>query len=284
MRSYVLALALLLPLAPGAAVGAGSCYTHLTNETPFLCRWAFSAASLGGSSSTIDGFEYLGLEAGNSDLESAGDGGLSGSARVETDWGAVHAFCTSDNGTFTVYDAIDAEARNVCSAEGAFADFATIVSPGGVLAPGTPVVITVTMSPDGGFSQRGAGGEVDLVIANNANFVGTRMERHALLSFDTTFVPPPFVFPNVAVGDTLIFSYHVRASAVTTNRVNPPVTEATADMESTARLFLDVGTPGAALEATSGHDYATVPEPSQALMLGVAAAALIWRGRPRRRT
>jgi hypothetical protein len=242
-----LAVALALPLAPDAASAAGSCYTHNTGGAPFLCRYAVSTASRGGSAASALGSEYLGLAAGESDMTSAGDGGLAGSAYVETDWGVIRASCVSDNGDFDVYDDVNAEARNVCVAEGAFADFATIVSPGGVLAAGTPVELTVTMSPEGGFSPRGSGGHAVLVIANDANFVGTRQERQAFLDFDDPFVPVTFVFPNVAVGDRLIFSFHARASATTTNRVSPPIVSAAADMSDTARLFLDVDTAGAAL-------------------------------------
>jgi hypothetical protein len=275
MRHLLLALpfALLLPARP---VAAAPCNTHTTGQAPFLCGYTFSAASLGNGTTSANGPEFFDQAGGVADTTSAGLGGLGGLARVEVDWGVVHAYASSGNGEFLETDLVNAEARTVSRAEGMFAERATVVSSS--LPAGTPVTLTVTLAPEGGFTP-GSGGQLDFVIANDANFLGTRVAKQGVFSAATFFVPEPFDFP-AQVGDTLIFSYLLSVDTLTTNRASPVIPSAIADMEETARLFLDVGTPGAELESTSGHDYRTVPEPSRAVLLGIAALVLLRRRAP----
>jgi PEP-CTERM motif len=276
----ILALAFVLsflgaPLGPASA-GAAACHLHTLSEVPFLCGYTFSRASLGGTDSTLSGTEFFNMDGGVADNTSAGDGGLSGIARVDVDWGVVRAYSHADNGSYTETDLLNAEARDISSGEGAFADAGTLVSP--TFPPGTPVEITVTMDPAGAFTD-GAGAQIDLTLENVGGLGG--VTKQALLNdpSHSSFVPPPFPLSGFVVGDQLAFTYQVRNDAGTTNRVSPARVMATADMEHTARLFIDIETPGVTLDTMSGHDYTTVPEPSETLLLGVAACVLAWRGR-----
>jgi hypothetical protein len=277
MRVVAIGLAVGLASIGPASAGAAPCHTHPYGEAPFLCGYTFSRASLGGSDSTLSGVEFFNLDGGIADNSSAGDGGLAGIARVDVGWGVIRAYSHADNGSFTEPDFFNPEARDISSAEGAFAAIGTLVSP--TLPPGTPVEVTVTMDPVGGFTD-GAGAEIDLSLSkpNGSLFV----TKQALLSSTSSFVPAPFSLSGYVVGDQLIFGYQVRNDAGTTNRVIPARVMATADMEHTARLFIDVETPDVTLDTLSGFDYTTVPEAPHALMLGVAALTLAWRGRGRR--
>jgi hypothetical protein len=161
----------------------------------------------------------------------------------------------------------------------AFGDVATLTS--GTLPPGTPVAITVTLDLEGGFSVNGSGGEAWLTYSKVSDFVAFYMERQAILFHGGGFVPPPFALDGYTVGDQLVFKLAMRATATTTDHVNPAVGDAAADMEGTGRLLIEVATPGVTLEAASGHDYTTVPEPAHALLLGAGALVLAARD-PRR--
>jgi hypothetical protein len=279
MRVLALSLGLGLALGPASA-RAVPCDTHSYGEAPFLCGYTFSRASLGGTNSTLSGTEFFGLDPDLADNESAGDGGLSGVARVDVDWGVIRAYSHADNGSFTETDLVNAEARDISSAEGAFADIGTLVS--STLPPGAPVAITVTMDAEGAFTD-GGGAQIDLTLSKpNGSLYVT---KQALLVDPThaSFVPPPFALTGYVVGDQLIFGYQVRNDAGTTNRIFPARVMATADMEHTARLFIDVETPDVTLATESGFDYATTaPEAPNPLLLGVTALALTWHGRARR--
>lgn len=273
----VLALSLAFAPLPAAAV---DCVSLAVGQAPFLCGETFSrATSQGtvGSNSTASVITFQNLVGGPADNFSTAAGGMSGGARVDVDWGVLRAFANADNGDFTVYAPLESESRVISSAVAAFADIATLTS--NTLPPGTPVAITVTMNVDGGFSVGGSGGQAWLTYSKVSNFVAFYMEKQAVLSYSTNFVPPPFALEGYTVGDQLIFKFAMRANAGTTNRVNPPVTGAAANMENTGLLQIEVTTPGVTLEALSGHDYTTVPEPSRALLLAAAGVVLAARSR-----
>jgi hypothetical protein len=268
-------------LAP-ASVRAAECSTYNIGLAPFLCGYTFSRASLGGSHSTASGTEFFNTGAHVADDTSEGDGGLFGTARVDVDYGVVRAYSHADNGSYTTPDFINPEARDISLGQGAFADIGTLVS--STLPAGTPVEITVTMDPDGAFTD-GAGAQIDLTVSKVSDFAGFAVTKQALLNDPShaSVVPPPFALTGYVVGDQLIFSYQVRNDAGTTNRVVPARVMATADMEDTARLFIDVETAGVSLDTMSGHDYTSLPEASQPLLLGAGGLVLTWRARRRGR-
>jgi hypothetical protein len=286
MRARVLLglpLALLAAAPPGPA-SAVDCVSLSVGMAPYLCGETFSRATAQGtlgSNSTSAGVTFQNLIGGPADNLSTAAGGMSGVARVEVDWGVLHAFSSADNGPFTVYAPLDSESRVVSNAVAAFADIATIGSD--TLSVGTPVAITVTMDVDGGFAGSGAG-QAWLTYSKVSNFVAFYMERQAILTSDIVSVPPPFPLEGYTVGDQLIFKFAMRANANTTDRTNPAVATAAADMENTGLLRFEVLTPGVTLETASGHDYTTVPEPARALLLAAAALALAGRTLGPRRT
>lgn len=279
-----LPLAVLAAAAPGPA-SAFDCVSLSVGNAPYLCGETFSRATAQGTvggNSTTAGVTFQNLIGGSADNIAVGDGGMSGVARVEADWGVLRAFASADNGQFTVYAPQESESRVVSNAVAAFADIVTLASD--TLPVGTPVAITVTMDVDGALSVNGAGGQAWLTYSKVSNFVAFYMEKQAILSNSGGFVPPPFALEGYTVGDQLIFKFAMRAIAGTTNRANPAVTSAAADMEHTGTLLLEVATPGVSLEAVSGHDYTTVPEPARALLLAAAALALGGRALGARRT
>jgi len=277
-RASGLALGLSLLAAP-AVSNAVSCFSHTFGESPFLCAFTFSLASLGGSQSTVNGVEYFDLEGGPADSTGAGSGGLAGTAFVNVDWGVVEGTCTSDNGTFTTYDPINAEARDISNAEGAFGDIATLAS--ATLPPGTPVALAVRVDAAEGDTP-GAGVHIEYDVANDADQIGTRIHRTIELGGSSHTLPDPVALSGYAVGDSLIFAFWARVASGTTNRVSPARVSASAQLDH-ARLVFDIDTPDVTLiSPTSGHDYTTVPEAAQALLMAAGAWSLAWRSRARR--
>jgi hypothetical protein len=274
----LLALSVAASFSTAAPAAAVDCISLTVGMAPFLCANTFSRATaqgVVGGNSTTAGVTFQNLTGGSADNISSGNGGMSGVARAEVDWGVLRAFASADNGQFTMYAPLESESRVVSFAEVAFGDIVTIAS--STLPAGTPVEITVTMGIDGGFSEEGAGGQATLTLSKVSNFVGFYQERQAILFYDGGFVPPPFALTNYFVGDQIIFKLSMRANVGTTNQVIPPVTSAAADMEGTGTLLIEVATPNVTLDAVSEHDYTTVPEPGRALL--VAVAALLLGGR-----
>ena len=270
-------LAVLLAFAPVPA-SAVDCISLAVGMAPFLCGNTFSRATsqgTGGANMTTAGVTFQNLIGESPTTSRPVPAGCQAPPGSEADWGVLRAFASSDNGQFTVYAPLESESRVVSNAEAAFGDIATLTSD--TLPPGTPVAITVTMDVEGGLSVNGSGGQAWLTYSKVSNFVAFYMEKQAILSNSGGFVPPPFALEGYTVGDQLIFKLAIRAIANTTNRVSPAVTAAVADLENTGRLLIEVTTPGVTLEAVSGHDYTTVPEPARALLLGVAALVLAGR-------
>ena len=178
MSSRVL-LAVWLAFAPVSA-SAVDCISLAVGMAPFLCGDTFSrATSQGteGSNLTTAGITFQNLIGGVADNLSTAAGNMSGTARVEADWGVLRAFASSDNGQFTVYAPLESESRVVSNAAAAFGDIATLTSD--TLPPGTPVAITVTMDVEGGLSANGSGGQAWLTYSKVSDFVAfyTRRSR-----------------------------------------------------------------------------------------------------------
>jgi hypothetical protein len=282
MRARVLlglSLSWVLGAPPAPASAFRSCGDqHSVGQAPYLCADAHArsfAQGQEGGNATVAGVAFFNQIGGAADNFSTGDGGLAGVARVDVDWGVVRAYASADNGDWTIPDLI--ESRSIGDAQGAFADIGTLVS--STLPVGTPVAITVTMDVDGGFSPDGGGGQAELTLSKVSDFVNFYIQRDAILFDGGGFVPPPFALENYFVGDQLIFKLEVVATAGTTNSVSPVVSTAVADMENTGRLLIEIGTPGVTLEAVSGHDYTTAPEPGRGLLLASATLLVAGRGR-----
>jgi hypothetical protein len=276
----LLGLGLSLAFSPAAASAYDTCGdAQGLGNAPFLCGDAWSRATAEGaegSDTTSAGVSFLNQVGGLSDDTSTAAGGMLGAARVEVDWGLVRAYSSADNGSWTATDFLNPESRVLSYAQGAFADIGTFSSP--TLPVGTPVDVTVTMDVDGGFTD-GAGGEAILKL-QKVGVPSSYLEKKAMLAMTSSFVPPPFALQGYAVGDELVFKFQMTASAGTTTRVSPARVNAVADMENTGQLLIEVATAEVTLDAVSGHDYATAPEPSRALLL--AGAALLLTARARR--
>lgn len=271
MRARALLLGLFaLALAPSPS-HADTCLSHTYGQAPFLCAYAHSSASPGGTEATVNGLEYFNLIGGPADAVSAGDGGLAGSASIDVDWGLVSGACSADNGEFTTFD-LFAEARDIARAEGAYGDIAALASD--TLPPGTPVTLSVRVEAVEGDAGDG-GVHMEYSVANNANQTATLLQRQIELNFGNHTLPAPIPLDGYRIGDSLIFAFFVRINASTTNNVNPPRISSAAQLDA-ARLVFDVDTPGVTLiSPTSGEDYATVPEASQVLLLAAGALALL---------
>ena len=280
MRTRDLALLGLFALALGSSPShAGTCLQHTYGQAPYLCAYTFSTASPGGSEATVNGLEYFNQIGGPADAESAGDGGIAGSASVDVAFGLVSGACSADNGEFTVFDFN--EARDTSRAEGMYADIATLVSD--TLPPGTPVALSVRFDAQEGESGADAGVDMEYDVANFHNQTPTLLHNEFGLHTDHHTLPDPVPLGGYSVGDSLIFAFFVRINCGTTNHVNPPRLTAATEL-SYARLAFDIDTPGVALvSSTSGVDYTTVPEASQALLLAAGGLALAWPSRARAR-
>ena len=158
----VLLVLSLFALALGSSPSHANCTSHTYGQAPFLCAYTFSTATPGGTEATVNGLEYFNQIGGPADAESAGDGGIAGSASVDVDWGLISGACSADNGDFDVFDFN--EARDTSRAEGVYADIATLVSD--TLPPGTPVSLSVRFDAQEGESGADAGVDMEYDVAN----------------------------------------------------------------------------------------------------------------------
>jgi hypothetical protein len=152
-----------------------------------------------------------------------------------------------------------------------------MLAPLGGASPGASVDLRLTIAVSGAFLGNGAGGDVDVTVYRG----GLVAYQRALV----TNILLPSVLEEVdltgfAVGDDIALWMGLYAFAGASSD-QPELELGTADLSNSARLHLDVESGNAVFESTSGHDYATVPEPSAALLLAAGAAVLSAHGRAR---
>jgi hypothetical protein len=233
----------------------------------YLCA---DATARGDTVGTYTDVDSVGAFPQAADIAGAGTGVFS-SARSSAEAGTLRAYASGHADVALPADP-DRSANGISHAF--FYDSGTLSS--ATLPVGTSVTVETLATITGSFAGTGASGQGYFVIYRNGFFApGTTGPIPFALGPGFGMVNFPLTL-GFNVGDTVGIFMTIEASATGANRPSTPGGyEAIADMGSTAKLFLDVTTPGVEFNAVSGRIYAAVPEPSIFVLLSAGLALVI---------
>lgn len=241
---------------------------------PLLCGDTAVGGEVPGNpfGGTVLSSDFKNTVGGVSQTVGAGAEGLAAQAFAGADFGHLRVLAAAQNPIGTPDD-IFFRANAVARAQAQMIDRALVDGPAGAIAARATLDVTSSFA---GFG--------DLRIG----YFLSSSRQGALVNFQTNrftaFADPVHQEFNFTVedGEELFLRMFLDAGASAgTENGKTPFSSSLVDASHSARLRIELLTPGATLTAASGHDYAVapVPLPAAGVLMGPMLLGLLWRRR-----